>query len=348
MYLAKIVSGVLVLAFAQGTCASAKPLVRKEWRALTNLEKKDYISSVLCLQGLPSQTGGVYAGAVSRYDDFVATHINFTDYIHFVGFFQPWHRTFVAEYEAALRSQCGYKGAQPYWDWSLDSTSEQAFLSSPVFDAVYGFGGNGPFIDSSNDNAVFLHIPGKLGGGCVEDGPFVNYTVQMGPGPSLVSNPRCLTRDIAPPFAIAHLSKTEVDYTLAASIFAEFDIRVQGGITLDGMTYHGGGHLGVGGDLGEIGNVYSSPGDPLFYLHHTNMDRLWNKWQRANWPARKYDIAGPDTQFAYPFEFMGPKNYTNITLAYEMPFGDLIQNTPTVVISSVMDIGAGLLSYTYQ
>lgn len=63
------------------------------------------------------------------------------------------------------------------------------------------------------------------------------------------------------------LNISGVAYTLAARTFAEFDVRVEGGIEVADLTYHGGGHLSVGGDLGEMGNVYSSPGDPLFYLH---------------------------------------------------------------------------------
>jgi tyrosinase len=36
-------------------------------------------------------------------------------------------------------------------------------------------------------------------------------------------------------------------------------------------------HLALGGDMAEFSTV---GGDPLFYLHHTNMDRLWESWNR--------------------------------------------------------------------
>ncbi|EMT71726.1 hypothetical protein FOC4_h10017105, partial [Fusarium odoratissimum] len=39
-----------------------------------------------------------------------------------------------------------------------------------------------------------------------------------------------------------------------------------------GFTTHGAGHSGIGGVMGEID---ASPGDPLFYLHHGFVDRLW-------------------------------------------------------------------------
>jgi tyrosinase len=64
-----------------------------------------------------------------------------------------------------------------------------------------------------------------------------------------------MTRDLAPPFAAAHLNQAIVDKTLAGTTFAEFDRLVQGSVTLEGMTYHGGGHLGVGGDLGVVSDL---------------------------------------------------------------------------------------------
>ncbi|KAI0134261.1 hypothetical protein BJ170DRAFT_716707 [Xylariales sp. AK1849] len=338
---------VILLALTQLTSvlgACLNPLVRKEWRTLTTNERQSYIAAVQCLQKAPARTSALFSGVRSRFDDFQAEHINVTDYIHFVGFFQPWHRTFVAQYEADLRSTCGYEGAQPYWDWSSDASSPEAFVKAPVFDEVNGFGGNGPYIDSSNDPSVRLHIPGKTGGGCVPNGPFNNMSVNMGPGFNTSYTPHCLTRDIAPEFAVSVLNITSVLYTLAAKNYFEFDKRVQGGIDVASARYHGGGHLGVGGDLGEIGNIYSSPGDPLFYLHHANMDRLWYTWQRVDWQKRKSDIAGPDTQFAYPFNFFGDIPYKNVTLDYQMSFGSLMKSRN---ISEVMDPQAGALCYTY-
>lgn len=96
-------------------------------------EKVDYIDAVLCLQSTPSRTpADLVPGARSRYDDFVATHINQTLQIHYTvwsyshlfwptpnnaddnkGTFLTWHRWFIWEFEQALRNECGYKGTLP-------------------------------------------------------------------------------------------------------------------------------------------------------------------------------------------------------------------------------------------
>jgi N-acetylneuraminic acid mutarotase len=36
-------------------------------------------------------------------------------------------------------------------------------------------------------------------------------------------------------------------------------------------------HVALGGDMGEFSTV---GGDPLFYLHHSNIDRIWESWNR--------------------------------------------------------------------
>ncbi len=38
-------------------------------------------------------------------------------------------------------------------------------------------------------------------------------------------------------------------------------------------------HSSIGGDMG---NPMLSPNDPIFYLHHRNVDRHWAKWQKSN------------------------------------------------------------------
>lgn len=54
-----------------------------------------------------------YPGIRSRYDEYVATHINLTDVIHFTANFHAWHRYFIHAYETDLRTYCGYNSTQP-------------------------------------------------------------------------------------------------------------------------------------------------------------------------------------------------------------------------------------------
>lgn len=66
---------------------------------------------------------------------------------------------------------------------------------------------------------------------------------------------------------------------LAATTFAGFRaIESSGG--------HGGGHNWVGGTMAGG----DSPRDPLFWLHHGNIDRLWAVWQRNNATASQYNL----------------------------------------------------------
>lgn len=100
---------------------------------MTADERIEYTNAVLCLQKkAPNTPAELAPGAKTRYDDWVAAHINQTNYIHFnvrciildtafrkltsrQAAFLTWHRWFTWEYEQALRNECGYTGAQPYW-----------------------------------------------------------------------------------------------------------------------------------------------------------------------------------------------------------------------------------------
>lgn len=48
---------------------------------------------------------------------------------------------------------------------------------------------------------------------------------------------------------------------------------------------HVDGHVWVGGDMRDVSR---SPNDPLFYLHHCNIDRLWAIWQQHNAEQDQY------------------------------------------------------------
>ena len=51
---------------------------------------------------------------------------------------------------------------------------------------------------------------------------------------------------------------------------------------------HGSVHVWVGGSMGSIP---TAPADPIFWMHHANIDRLWSVWQAAH-PRVNPDLAG--------------------------------------------------------
>jgi len=317
-------------------------------RTLTKYQQLDYIKAFKCLQSKPARTQSLYPGALTRYDDYVALHIAMTTQIHFVGQFLPWHRQFLSIFEDDLRETCCYEGALPYWDWSKDVTTTTSFNQSPIFDPVYGFGGNGEYIaDISNVSiTAALEIPGRTGGGCITTGPWAGINITLGPDYNFANNPRCLRRDFTPAFAHGALNTSVVAFTEAAPTFFQLDRRMQSlELDLAGVLTHGGGHFGVGGMVGEMSDMYSSPGDPLFWLHHAMLDNIWNTWQRANWTTRKSEVGGPDTMWAYPYNYFGDIPYKNITTAFVLAYGEISTN---VTIKQIMDTTAGpISSYTY-
>ena len=237
-----------------------------------------------------------------------------------------------------------------YWDWTLDAVSESAVLKSPVFDPIFGFGGNGKYIeDLSGFPASWLGpapIPGRQGGGCITSGPFAWRPVPMGPGNSTAFTPHCLRRDISPWLFTQAGSAARRDWVLEGDTFQEFDRRTQGvRLGVPDMASHAVGHLGVGGEIGEMTNMYSSPGDPLFFLHHAQIDMLWDKWQHNNWDVRKAEISGPDTMYAYPFNYFANLPYQNITLESELQYPLMAEG---IKIADVMDTRAGPLCYRYE
>lgn len=150
-------------------------------------------------------------------------------------------------------------------DWTKDA---QNFAASPVFDPVYGFGGNGEYLANITGLYVTSLAPGPLeprtGGGCVTTGPFASRQIPMGPGKTTAYTPHCLRRDFIPTLAASKLSETEVQFERAAATYTEYSQRVEINSLnpdLSGMSTHGGGHFGVGGMVGEMSDMYSSPGE---------------------------------------------------------------------------------------
>ncbi|GLB38100.1 putative tyrosinase central domain-containing protein [Lyophyllum shimeji] len=273
----------------------AKVLRRQEWRTLDTYQKKDYIKAVQCMQRLPPVTS--FRTVNSHFDDFQALHINLTDRVHLVGHFLPWHRRFLSVYESALRKECGYKGANPYWDWTKDSKNLTTMLRSPVFSPTTGFGS--------------AHLAGP-----VSDGPFASLPLAFGPGQA--PNKHLLTRALNATL-LQYLTKEQVLNTTRQPTFERFRVELEGAPVTPTIKIHDAGHRLIGGDMGD---TYSSPGDPLFFLHHANLDRIWWEWQMADPAKRLHEVSGRAS--------VTPP-YGKVTLETMLEMGSLAERVPTQV-----------------
>ncbi|MFD0007887.1 tyrosinase family protein [Streptomyces sp. NPDC127178] len=238
--------------------------VRKNQSVLSSAEKRDFLEAVLELKNN------------GQYDDFVRTHNEFimsdTDQGERVGHrspsFLPWHRRFLLAFERELQ-QVNPDVTLPYWDWSTDSTPESSLWASDFM------GGGGRSRDGQVMSGPFAHISGRWSiDAQIDTRPFLRRALGGG-GRSLPTR-----ADIE--------SVLEVDTYDAPpwnSTSRGFRNFLEG---WRGVNLHNRVHVWVGGHMA----TGASPNDPVFWLHHAFIDKLWADWQ-ARHPSSPYL---PDTQ----------------------------------------------------
>eukprot|EP00842_Homolaphlyctis_polyrhiza_P006959 jgi/Hompol1/852/HPOL_001406-RA len=234
------------VAQAQTTCSTVG--VRSEWRELSPADQQNYVNAVTCLKSGTGAGASVLdqsIGSPPRYDDFAYVHAagNSAQHgIHGTEQFLVWHRAFLANYEIALRG-CGLTIPLPYWDWAVDSQApEQSVLWSAI-------GGDG---DPNN-------------GLCVPDGPFNQFTT------AFAQQAPCLMRQFSfTGNAAGSFFSPEANFQLVSQNtgFIQFADAIEG-------TPHGTVHNGIGGQGGHMSSLIMSANDPVFFLHHANIDRLY-------------------------------------------------------------------------
>ncbi|KAF2866050.1 hypothetical protein BDV95DRAFT_210831 [Massariosphaeria phaeospora] len=317
--LAILILVCLLASLSSAACVTKRK--RQAWHKFDNTQKLAYINAELCLMQKPATLG--LPSAKTRFDEFQAIHQLQAYATHFVGAFLPFHRAILHAHESALRSECNYAGFQPYWQEQLDAGK---FKSSAIFDPVYGFGGDG----SGPNN-------------CITTGPFANYTNHL--GPSYENTDHCIDRKINDVMSAGSAQK-EVNSCLAKTTWVAAWNCIE-------AQPHGGGHGGVGA---QMMNGVSSPGDPLFYLHHTWLDKIWWDWQAKDKKKRLSEISGtniaPDNIPGFPPR---PPNIPKPTGAAGDPGNtttlnhvlNMYGNGPNRTIADVMDIGNDILCYEY-
>ena len=205
-----------------------------------------------------------------------------------------WHRYYIHIFEQKLH-ECGYTGSLPYWEWGLDAYNPHA---SPIFDGSdTSLGSDGAFIAGP---PMVLNIPGNVnpivlakgtGGGCVTTGPFKDMTVHLGPitqADPTADNPRCLKRDLNADAGKRFASfRNTTDLIINSPNIEVFRTTMEGDPRYipDSLGVHGGGHFMISGDPGS--DAFISSGDPAFYLHHGEIDRVYWIWQMLDFQNRQ-------------------------------------------------------------
>lgn len=155
-----------------------------------------------------------------------------------------------------------------------------------------------------------IYIPSGSGGGCIKTGPFVGAVANLGP-PSpgmdgmeatttpLEYNPRCLRRDLSH-YAIDRWMTLPNLYNItlgdASHSIKAMQDEFQGRFADEFLGIHAAGHFVMGGDSSDL---FSSPNDPIFFLHHSMVDRIYWIWQALH-PKQAKDIAGTITILNMP------------------------------------------------
>jgi tyrosinase len=274
-----------------------KLLTRKEWRMFTQNEKARWVGAVKCLASIRHQRLSftpeqrVLEGMRSLYDDFSYSHAAVEASAHRNVYFLPWRafrpsfpsprtyailtsgadRWFLYLFDTSLRQTCGYSGSTPYWDWSRDHAD---LRGSPVFEdsPEYGLGGTGDCDSFPEADCM------------VTTGAFTNFELAW-------PIPHMLRRNMSLITGWFDHERPQ-NLTLGPNSVRNATLKHTGDYfsfqhAMELMHNHV--HNFIGGDLaGDCPKampekdcqglaVTFTPNDPLFWLHHAQLDRLWNE-----------------------------------------------------------------------
>jgi tyrosinase len=247
--------------------------------------RQQYVEGVLQLNreaaGMTSADAGVGGASVplTTWDLFVLWHY-FTmntptppgssrNAAHRGPVFLPWHRWMLLLLESQLQRVLGDPDfGLPYWDWAADgdqTPGQQPLL--PVW-ALISNTGDGPFaFDAANEDTFRVRVAENLFSGRLEA---VNRGLQRQLGQGIDGLPTTAQVDAA----LARTRYDRPDYDSAST--TSFRNEVEGWVGTPVAGLHNRVHVWVGGDMGPG----TSPNDPVFYLNHCNVDRVWESWMQ--------------------------------------------------------------------
>jgi tyrosinase len=279
--------------------------------------------------GYQSQVHGTFA-APQDWPRYKMRRVLWQECAHSQWFFLPWHRAYLVEFEAILRAHISALGgpadtwALPYWnasDWRADR--RRLGLPLPLRGATLPDDVDVPGVaadaDGTRPNPLFN--PTRLGA----DEPGPNDSPAWADATISLLRPHYANKDDT---EFVSFGGGVIEDPQNA---ADFHGDAQETGALDAQP-HGTVHVHVNGTMG----AFETAGlDPVFWMHHANMDRLWETYAH-------------DLEHGYPFQdgsgagTRERRSWTTQRFRFIQPSGSI----RTWTAPSVLDIGT--LGYDYD
>ncbi|MBL4766506.1 MAG: tyrosinase family protein [Rhodobacteraceae bacterium] len=336
--------------------------VRESASTMSNAKWTTFIKALIGLKADIVNPTAPANQQISRYDQFTALHTavlrvrtpdnGTTNMGHQSAGFGPWHREFLIRFENALRDH-EPNAFVPWWDWTDHTGTSNAIFTNDHLGARNGLVSQGYFaFDApglgSNSTPSPDWWPDSLEGWRIPLG------LQRSFGPALTRING--NRPLAEQAHIEAILDAEVFEGGTSEMWTDpdgfqqmlaggFRTRIEGG-TGGVPRSHNYVHGWVGG---HMGHPYTSPGDPTFYLHHANIDRLWSEWQAnghagsAFYPDTGFQLGHNLNDAMWPWVGMAP-DYLSLSQVTGLPLPDY-STEPARRPVDVMDITS--LGYSY-
>lgn len=323
--------------------------IRKNFVDLTDQERNAFLAAMVTLKHTIANPGDPADQHVSIYDQFVALHgalmaVSLPNGLtvnigHGNDLFLPWHRQYLIDLEKALQA-VNPDVAIPYWDWTRGQETRN-ILFQDLFLGPLGTGDlhlvNSGYFSRNAPASLPAWWPNGFAGWRIRDElqrpdwrglptELANWLIRRGGSSALLP------------------TANDIDLIKTASLYESFRIYLEHGAqstTGRVIRTHDFGHNWIGGHM----STAFSPNDPVFFMHHANVDRIWAEWQenghQTEYPAQAFPF-GPDDDM-WPWIGTAP--------GYQTTFDELIPllpdftGAPTSSPRALLDISS--LDYQY-
>uniref|UniRef100_A0A1C7D012 Tyrosinase copper-binding domain-containing protein n=1 Tax=Biomphalaria glabrata TaxID=6526 RepID=A0A1C7D012_BIOGL len=203
--------------------------------------------------------------------------------------FLPWHRLYTVQVEDALRRHGALVGL-PYWDWTREGSELPEFLEDDNYhDPLTGKTLPNPFVHSKiGSEAVYT-----------DRDILVDKMFKMGP----------LGWDT--------WMFEQALFALEQDNYCDFQVQLE--VISQVLS------VWIGGsETHSMSHLHFASYDPLFFVHHANVDRLWAVWQalqkhRGHDPDKSNCALEMMKKPLKPFSFGSPYNLNEVTREKSLP-----------------------------